>query len=181
MSDIIVINAKGKEVSLEAWQAEYGLKPGSDQVGKYFSLGDHKLAENLREFGRLVVNELLIRFLDAFREEVGEAVNINSFNRSHAKQLELTSKGFRTAKFSPHEVYMAADVDTVSDEQTLDWVKKAQRVAKRLSIKIRIGYREYMEVKQTFIHFDVCPEFYGKGKPFNQNFHPVPWETAITW
>lgn len=181
MVDVVVIGSKGNILSLSEWQAAYGLQVNSDQVGKYFSLRDPKLAKDLKDYKKLVVNELLIKVLDEFRKTVGVPVTINSFNRNEAKQEQLRKAGERAAKYSPHVVFMAADIDTVSYEQSRAWAKIIREVSKRLGIKIRIGVEQYISAKQTFIHVDVCPEFYAKGKPYNTHFHPLEWESPLTW
>lgn len=178
---VIVVLRDGTETTLENWQKMYGLKPGSDSIGRFFSLKDKRLAADIKEYGKLVVNELLIRVLDAYREATGEPAIINSFNRNDAKQKSLVEAGFRAAVFSPHVEKMASDVDTVSKEQTYKRVEILREVAAQLRIKIRIGFQEYLNKGQTFIHIDVCPEFYAPGKPYNQKIHPAAWEMAISW
>ena len=177
-----VVTRSGTEISLQEWQQMYGLEVGGNQIGRHFSyVTDPKLAQDLRDYGILVVNELLIRVLDAFREALGTSVIINSFNRSPEKQEKLTKAGYRTAQQSPHVVFMAADINTSNADETKAWVKILQSVARNLGIKIRIGYEDYLKAGQHFIHVDVCPEFYAKGKPFYSQTHPVAWELAITW
>lgn len=178
---INVILKSGAEVSLEVWQKEYGLDVGSDQLGKYFNATESRFAKDIQEFGFLYVNELLMRVMDAFRETVRQPVRINSFNRSAQKQAELKTAGYKTATHSPHMVFMAADIDTNSYEQTRAWAMVVQRVAIDLNIKVRIGYKQYIEAEQTFIHVDVCPEYYAPGKPFHNRPHPAAWEQVKNW
>ena len=177
---VIIVTKEGKTITLDAWQKAYGLPLGSDKIGTYYSLKEPKLAEDLEDYDELVVNELLIRFLDALRAETGPKV-INSFNRNQAKQDSLYAQGLKTAKTSPHVVYMAADIDTKTAQQTRDLAKAAEVLAKRMGIKIRIGTELYLKRGQTFMHVDVCPEFYGKGKPFHNHAHPTEWESPLKW
>lgn len=178
---VIVINKAGMVISLKEWQKAYGLPENSQKIGKYFSLTERKFAQDIKDYGQLVVNEQLIRFLDRLREKWKKPININSFNRDDAKQQELTAAGYRAAKFSPHVVKMAADVDTESALESRQLAMLAEGVAKELGIKIRIGIEDYIKAGQTFVHFDVCPEYYAKGKPFHVEQHPVQWETEIKW
>jgi len=178
---ITVVLKDGTETSLVNWQKLYGLPVGSNKVGIHFSLDDNKLREDLKEYGALVVNEQLIRVLDAFRDKLGVPVNINSFNRSREKQVSLVKAGYRAAVFSPHEAKMAADVDTTSKEQTLQWVRILKEVSLEVGIKVRIGFMDYLNNGQSFIHIDVCPEYFAPGKPFNKKTHPSAWEQVITW
>jgi len=181
MNRITVILKSGQETTLKDWQERYGLHAGSDQVGKYFSLKDPKLLQDLNEYGELIVNEQLIRIMDGLREALDVPLKINAFNRNKAKQEQLIKAGYRAALFSPHVVKMAVDIDTDSVIQTRERVKKLKDVSSKLGIKIRIGYEEYLQAGQTFIHIDVCPEYYAKGKPFNSKPHPAVWEQSITW
>lgn len=181
MDKVFVVLKDGTKVCLSAWQKLYGLEIGSDKVGKFFSLKDPRLARDLKEFGELVVNELLIRILDAFREKTGKPVNINSFNRTEAYQAKLKSEGYRTAEHSPHVAKMAADIDTTSAVETREWVKVLTLLSAQLGIKIRLGFEQYLSAGQTFIHVDVCPEYFAKGKPFNKQPHPIQWENSTMW
>ena len=177
-----VILASGDITDLSTWQRIYSLKQGSDQVGKYFAIStDRKLAQDLPEYGELIICEPLMRWMDAFREEVGEPVHVNSFNRSRAKQLALIKAGYKAALVSPHEKKMAVDIDTRSVGQTRTYARIARTVAKRLNIKIRIGSETYIKNGQTFIHVDVCPEYFGIGEPYEHQSHPIHWENESNW
>ena len=178
---IKVILVDGSSVDLVVWQKLYNLKVGSGEIGKYFSTKDARIAKDIATFGELTVNSLLMRVLDAFREKIGKPVFLNAFNRTEAYQLQLKAQGYRTAEHSPHVAKMAADIETSSTAETLQYVDILKAVAKELNIKIRIGYRDYLKAGQTFIHVDVCPEYYAKGKPYNNLKHPIQWESEITW
>lgn len=189
-ANIIVIDKEGKQISLTQWQKKYGLPLGGDHIGKYFSLNEDRFQRDLMLYNQLIINEQLMRVTDQFREDVGRPLTANAFNRSAEHQVALGKQGLRTATISPHVFYkvdhiihgcIAIDVDTKSDEQTNKEVLILKASAKKLGIKIRVGYKEYQEAKQTFIHFDVGPEYYAKGKPWNHLFHPKAWENEITW
>lgn len=182
-NNVVVISRSGHEMTLKEWQKFYGLSVDSDFIGAYFSLSELRFKKDMERYGKLVVNELLMRVLDRFRSKVGVPVTINAFNRDEAKQAELKAQGFRAATVSPHVVCMAADIDTKSSAQTDSWVAILQAVAIELGIKVRIGYKQYQAepTPQTFIHVDVCPEYYAAGKPFHSKAHPAVWEKQITW
>ena len=76
---------------------------------------------------------------------------------------------------------MAADIDTSSEQDTYDTVSLLNKAARQLELKIRLGYNLYLADGNTFVHVDVCPEYYGKGKPFWTHKHPSQWENSITW
>ena len=179
-TNIHIITKQGKRIALVDWQLSYGLPIGSDKVGMFFSTKDRKLAEDIKDYGELTVNEQLMRVLDKFREKVGPVI-INGFNRNQAKQESLFEQGYRTAVYSPHVALMAADIETKTAAQTQEWVKILQRVAAELGIKIRIGFKQYLSAGQTFIHLDVTPEYYAVGKPFHSMPHPIAWEQTLTW
>ncbi|WP_028978954.1 DUF882 domain-containing protein [Sporocytophaga myxococcoides] len=181
MNAITVILKNGQFTTLKEWHEKYDLKAGSDQIGKHFSLKEPKFMQDLKEYGELIVNEQLIRVMDGLRETLGVPLKINAFNRSNAKQEQLRRAGYRAAKFSPHVAKMAVDIDTDSIIQTRERVKKLKEVSSKLGIKIRIGYEEYLQADQSFIHIDVCPEYYAKGKPFHSKPHPDVWEQSMTW
>lgn len=178
---VIVTTKEGTEISLKDWQKKYGLPENSQKIGKFFSLTERKFAQDLKDYGTLQVNELLMRFMDRLREKWGKPLNVNSFNRSPEKQAQLTADGFRTASYSPHMVFMAVDLDTTSALESRMLANMADGVAKELGIKLRIGVEDYIKAGQTFVHFDVCAEYYAKGKPFHGQTHPAQWESAIRW
>lgn len=181
---ITVILKDGSETTLAEWQKIYNLPVGSESIGRHFTLSDPKLAENLKQYGKLVINELLIRVLDVFREKSGIPCILNAFNRSEEKQKELQAdKRFAAAGTSPHVYFMAADINAHSAQDVKDKVAILLVVGKELGIKIRIGYQQYLNLPQpmTFVHVDVCPEYYGVGKPYYSRPHPKPWENQITW
>lgn len=198
----------GSMVPLSNWQERYGLTLNSNQIGKYFSVSESRFQRDIVDYGELVVNEFLIRVLDGYRQAIGHPVIINSFNRNEVKQAQLRKGGFRAALHSPHVVKLAADVDTPgyldlaqkhgynavlrTAELEKQLVKEAaqinyesaitmKQVANALNIKVRIGHKQYLKVGQTFIHVDVCPEYYAPGKPFHHIDHPLAWEEQITW
>lgn len=176
MNNILVITREDKLITLEEWQKIYGLTAHGTQIGKYFCYDEPIPARDLRDYGKLYVSELLIRVLDAFRLKVNRPLHINSFNRSDAKQAQLRKDGLRAATTSPHVVFLAADIDTKSPEETKQFAKLILQVAKNLGIAIRVGYQDYLNNGQTFIHVDVCPEYYAKGKPRFAHPHPTAWE-----
>lgn len=188
---VIVIDKEGKVISLDDWQKQYGLTVGSTKFGKHFDLTEARFVKDMELYGEIIINEQLVRVLDQFREDVNRPITINSFNRNQEKQNELAKEGYRTASFSPHVVRksqthgitgaFAADIDTDSDEQTDREVIILSQSAKKLGLKIRIGWQEYKQKKQTFIHVDVGPEYYAPGKPWNKVVHPLAWQNEARW
>ncbi|MGZ8535732.1 MAG: hypothetical protein ACXWV4_09360, partial [Flavitalea sp.] len=61
------------------------------------------------------------------------------------------------------------------------YAKLLEETAKELGIKARFGFRQYLAKGDTFVHVDVCPEFYAKGKPLFKEQHPAVWENEIKW
>lgn len=171
----------GSEVTLDEWQKIYGLTVDSDKIGRYFSLTEARFTADIKKYGELVVNELLMTVLDAFRESVGRPVRINSFNRNEEHQKYLHDLGFKAATYSPHVVKLAADIDTETPEQTREWVKYMKQVSSILGINVRIGSEQYLKHYQTFIHVDVCPEYYAPGMPYHFHPHPSAWEAVTSW
>lgn len=198
---IKIITKEGTEISLIEWQQCYGLEVGSKSIGVFFSIDEDEFQDNIRDYGKLVVNELLIRFMDGYRALTDSPAIVNSFNRNDTKQLSLNDRGLRAAKFSPHVVFMAVDLDTpginelkkefpkLSDSQLWERAVKINRhrvilaleVAKKLGIKMRFGSEQYLKDGNTFIHADVCPEYYAPDKPFHHHIHPIQWESELRW
>jgi hypothetical protein len=178
---IKVLTGSGKYISLIEWQEKYGLQRGSAQIGKHFTYTESRFTQDIEQFGELIVCAPLMYVLDEFRKRVKRCVRINSFNRTDEYQKGLKERGLKAATFSPHVVKLAADIDTSTPEQTRDEVKILLEAAKSLNIPIRIGYEQYLANKQTFIHVDVCPEYFGKGKVWHDLAHPKAWEYQLTW
>lgn len=152
-----------------------------EKIGKYFSVSESRFQEDIRLYGEVVICDLLFKVLNRYRELKGVSVSLNSLNRDRKKQEQLLKEGFRAAKTSPHEYFLAADVDTKDQADTLLSVPIMRQAAKDLGIKVRIGWQDYLKAGQSFIHVDVCPEYFGKGKVWNKNSHPVQWENQNEW
>ena len=191
---VIVITREGKQISLTEWQKLYNLTPGSHRIGEFFWLQEDRFKKDIEMYGELIVNEMLIRFLDGLRKASNHPINLNAFNRSEQHQQNLKAKGFRAAEVSPHVVRrvktanevlihgaVAGDVDTLSKDDTYALVKTAKEVSSILKIKVRMGYEDYLKDGSTFVHFDTCPEYYAPGKPWHHLPHPAAWEKVITW
>ena len=178
---VLVLTHEDLFISLNDWQYGYGLNVGSAEIGHHYKFTEPKFAENIARYGKLIVCGPLMKVLDRYRELIEEPNNINSFNRDDKKQEELNLAGMRTAKFSPHVVKMAADCDTYSEEDTKIKVKKMIQAGIESDIKIRVGFQQYLDAGQTFIHVDVCPMYYAKGMPRHNEPHPKVWEEIITW
>ena len=76
---------------------------------------------------------------------------------------------------------MGADADTASVEETKLFAKELKEAAKMLGFKVRIGFKKYIQDGDTFVHVDVCPEYYAKGKPYHHKPHPAAWEVEMEW
>jgi hypothetical protein len=179
--NIFVLTASDKLISLEAWQKIYGLHAHHLQIGKWFHADEPKFQQDLKDYGTLVVSELLIRVADRTRELWGRPLHVNSFNRNEAKQEALRASGARAATTSPHVVFLAMDIDTKHFDDSRKLAAVIIQAGKELNIKVRVGFKQYIQAGQTFVHFDVCPEYYAQGKSRYNKPHPAPWEVAITW
>lgn len=176
---ILVQLKDGRIIHMDEWQRLYGIS--GKQIGRYFKYNESRFIKDIEQFGELIINAPLMMIMDSFREEVNRPVKINSYNRTEDYQNNLKSRGFKTAKYSPHVVKMAADIDTYTEDQTREEVKVLKQVSKDLGIPIRVGYKSYLESDQTFIHVDVCPLYYAEGQVFHEDDHPEAWEFTIEW
>lgn len=152
-----------------------------EKIGKFFSVKEKRFQDDIALYGEVVICDLLFKVLNRYRELKGVSVTLNSLNRDRKKQQALIQQGFRAAKVSPHEFFLAADVDTKDAADTMVSVPLIRQAAKELGIKVRIGWQDYLKNGQSFIHVDVCPEYFGKGKVWNHVSHPVQWENQIEW
>jgi hypothetical protein len=151
-------------------------------ITKNFSVNEYRFQKDIELYGECVVCVPLFDVLQKYRELKGKPVNLNSLNRDRKKQEQLIRDGFRAAKISPHEFFLAADVDTVDAADTLASVPLMRQAAASLNIKVRIGWQDYMKEGQSFIHVDVTPEYFGKGKIWNHVSHPASWENGnLEW
>ncbi len=178
---VFILKPDGSEVPLATWQEENGYEVGSARIAKHFWFTESKFMENIQDYGKLVVCELLMKVADKYRDIKSASIHVNSFNRDRAKQLKLLKGGFKAAAVSPHEFYMAMDADTDTEQETRLNAAMVREAGKQLGIKVRIGFEQYLANKQTFIHFDVCPEYFSVGKPWHYIKHPPQWETENQW
>jgi len=180
-----VLKTTGEYITLDQWQQEYGLPAGSNVIGKYFHLSEREFTENIRIQGELIIAEPLMRVMDLAREIDGKPRSVNSFNRSEAEQVALKAAYNKAATFSPHVAKMAVDIKTNSSIDTEGFVPEIREAAKKLKIKVRIGWKTYMQDGKNFVHIDVCPEFYAKGKVFHkaviENPKLTPWTVPQEW
>lgn len=170
---IILLN--GNEVDLHTWQSIYGLPIGGTQIGHNFNIGERSFRDGLK------ICEPIIRLLDVIRELKDSPIHINSLDRTAEKQEQLRLNGYRAAKFSPHVAKMAADIDTISEDDTYDLLEIIEEAAKLLNYDVRIGWQSYMKDGSTFIHVDVTPMYYAPSKVFYNESHPKVWENIIQW
>ena len=174
------LNHQGAIIDLDTYQKEYGLK--GTKIGQYFNYTEPRFLQDIYDYDELIVCIPLMTILDLYRQNKKAPVFVNSFNRNDQKQKELAAKGYKTAKFSPHVFKLAADVDTLTPEETKYDANLILDIAKDYGIPIRVGYKQYLKNAQTFIHIDVCPYYFAPGRPFNSIKHPHVWEYNFrTW
>jgi hypothetical protein len=170
MKNIIMPN--GQSIPLATWQDLQGLP------AEFIST--NILLNSSAVWGYFEISSYVIEILNALNSN-GFYV-INSLYRTDAKQKDLIREGNpNAAKVSPHCFGMAADVDAKNKEQTVELAALIQEIATELNIKVRIGFNKYLLNGNTFVHFDVCPEYYAEGKPYHNNSHPKQWESVMQW
>lgn len=194
--NVQVLLLTGDLVSLEHWQSIYKLSVGSEKIGRYFSLKESRFQRDIEEFGGLVINAPLMLVMDTFRELWGKSVICSSYNRNEFKQQALLAepgtKGLR-AQVSPHVAKMAVDLDMTTRLDVIDAIPIIKVAAYKVTMRVRIGHLQYLEMSEkveretgdkntwTFVHIDVCPEFYATGMAFHNQPHPEPWERVTEW
>lgn len=178
---VFILKPDGSQMPLATWQHEQDYEIGSVRIAKHFWFTEPKFMDDLANYGKLIVCELLMKVADKYRDIKSAPVRVNSFNRNREKQLSLIEQGFKAASISPHEFYLAMDVDTDTEQETRLNAAMVREAAKQVGVKVRIGFEEYLKNNQTFIHFDCCPEYFGPGKVWHSNPHPKQWETENQW
>lgn len=167
-----IILLSGDAVDLATWQRMYGLTAGSSQVGRFFNIGEKSFRNGL------AIAEPVIRFLDMVRVLWGKPINVSSLDRTEEQQRQLRQTNPNAATTSPHVVKLAADIDTISKEETFDLLEVIDDAIELLGYQVRIGWKSYMQRGNTFVHIDVCPMFYAPGKVWNYKEHPKVWENT---
>lgn len=169
MKNIIMQN--GQSIPLATWQDLQGLP--SINITSNITLNSSVV------WGSFEISVYVLQILNAIYPEYKK---INSLYRTDTKQKELIREGnINAAKISPHVFGMAADIDAVSKEDTLKLADLIRETAKLLGISVRIGFNKYLLRGNTFVHFDVTPEYYSEGKPYHNLKHPIQWETQLEW
>jgi len=170
-----IILFSGERVNLSTWQGIYGLPVRSNKLGRFITMGERSVNDGLE------ISEGIIRLFDALRSKWGKPLVINSLDRTEEKQKAMQKTNPNAAKTSPHVVKLAMDIDTVSHEQTFQLLTYIKQAARELNYKIRIGWKSYMDRGNTFVHIDICPMYFGKGKIWHSKPHPAVWESVSEW
>lgn len=169
-----IISGTGHLTDLKIWQQFRGLKGDKISDNFLWTEFDHK--------GELILSEILIDLIQVVRLRWKKPLVPNSGYRTQEKQNELKEQGYRTATTSPHVKGMAVDLETKTAKETKELAELVLLTARQLKLGARVGFRQYLNNGQTFVHVDICPEYYGKGKPWHDHIHPAVWETPyLTW
>lgn len=174
MKNIIMQN--GQVIPLETWQDLQGLPAEFITVNyrlDYYSILSGNIFENF-EISCYVLQIINALYDKGYKE-------INSLYRTDARQKILLRENKNAAKISPHVFGMAADIDAKDTKQTIELSSIIKTIAAGYGIKIRVGFTQYIANKNSFVHFDVCPEYYAKNKPYHNTNHPPQWENKIEW
>lgn len=169
-----ILDGNGRLQDLKEWQQTRGIK--GDKLSANFTVQEFDCE------GDIIISEVLIDFLQILRSRWGKPLKVNSGYRTKKKQGQLKEQGYKTATVSPHPEGMAGDLDTSSADETKKLAALAESVARFMKLPIRIGFRQYLASGQTFVHIDVCPHYYAKGRPLHDEPHPASWEIPyLTW
>lgn len=179
-----VILRDGQKISLAEWQQRNGYQ--ASRVSHNFTVSEMDCG------GHMTIAEPLLELLEKYRELTGgKPVKITAGYRTQEHQKELQGrKDLKAALYSPHTCGMAADIDFPDRKSVLANVPILQKAAASLGLYVRIGYKQYLANGQSFIHVDVCPEYYAPGKPYydwpiwdgKPNKAPAAWlVNGVTW
>jgi uncharacterized protein YcbK (DUF882 family) len=172
-----IILKDGSRITLSEYQRLNDLPAWA--VADHFSVDEYHIGR----FQPFEYSELLLNLVEAFRVKIGKPVKVGAGYRTLEYQAQLQKNpNLIAAKTSPHTVGMAFDLDTATWTETKQYVALLKETANELGLKIRLGYAEYWnKKKQTFVHVDVCPEYYAAGQPYHSQPHPPQWERVIEW
>ena len=179
MTKAIILTTYGDLLTLQEWQGLHGVD--GDRIGHFFSLKEKAFQAAIYETGFVMMPAPLIILLDEYRNRKGRPVVINAANRSPEKQDRLRNSGFRTATNSPHVAGMAVDVDCDSVSETEQEAERIMETARDLNLIIRVGFKAYIALGQSFFHVDTCPMFYGEGEILDSEPHPPAWAHSVQW
>lgn len=140
--------------------------------------------------GDFIISERILKVFEDIRHANGDRpILINSGYRSAEKQDRLrdyyTSIGKKqhTAVKSPHTYGLALDLNTnntVADTDRL--LEIIRKVRDEKHPYLRIGWQQYRNEGDNFIHIDVAPFFYGpNGACASDQSAPEWWRTPSEW
>lgn len=161
-------------MTLEEHQAINNLT--TDQVGRFFSIRERAVRESQ------IINAELIHILDTLREKVNRPIVLTSLHRTTAKQEELKQRGFAAAGHSPHLYGCAADIACKNVFEVKAYANLIREISEELNIPVRIGYKQYLDRGQTFVHVDTAPLIFGKEGIYGYIPNvPPAFKSKITW
>jgi hypothetical protein len=172
----IIIKKDGSNAYLEEWQNERGLEP--DKLSEHLWVSE---VVDRDEPDRLIISEVLIDYFEILRTAYGKPLRINSGYRTpeHQKRL-VENPDYSAAVISPHCRGYALDIDTTSISMTHSLINIIKD-SKELDF-YRIGWKQYLDRGQTFIHFDIAPWYHGVGRNHFGDDVPASWRiTGKEW
>lgn len=153
---------------LAEWQKKNGLQP--DHVSQHIIIG----VDNVACGGELILSEVLIGHFEMLRDKFGGPLKINSGYRTQKKQEELKAEGYRAAVTSPHVRGYALDIDYTTNEELVRMLRILRPIP-----GIRIGWKDYKNAGQTFVHLDVAPAAFSA---LDDRAFPIAWRSSgLEW
>lgn len=98
-----------------------------------------------------IAYELLFGRFKEIRESWGGPLQISSGYRCTDYQGLLIKQGKSRSPYSVHIFGLALDIDVHDDAD----VRKLVKIVEMIDPDLRIGYKEYLEKMQSFIHIDM--------------------------
>lgn len=151
--------------NLSEYQIEKCLPAG--RISKHISLD----GDNVACDGHLVISEIILEVFEKIRSIYGKPIHINSGYRTQEKQTELINVGYKAAKTSPHCRGFALDISAVNERDIL--LTACRQVSKEYAGLVRIGWKTYWQIGQSFIHIDIAPAAY---KALKDKSFPEVWK-----
>jgi len=155
-------------VPLDEWQKQQGIP--ANRISQHVIMG----VDNVMCGDDVILSGQLIRVFEGLRAKLGKPIRITSGYRSQTKQDQLRAGGYRAAVTSPHVRGYALDL--AYDGET-DMIRMLAIL--RDEPGIRIGWKEYRNAGQSFIHIDVAPLAYAV---LADRSFPLAWRSpGLEW
>jgi len=123
-----------------------------------------------------LIHGSIVEVADEVRRRWGGPIPCTAGVRTQGKQELLRQRGYRAAQYSPHVYRCAMDLDVPAAGDVRRLVAIVREVSRELGIPVRIGWRQYLNAGQSFVHVDTAPVL-----ARDLNVHPDYGIAGLEW